>query len=342
MAEKNYYLHSGKLEFLALKWAITEHFRDYLYYAPSFAVYTDNNPLTYVTSSAKLNATGHHWAAELADFNFTVKYHPGRKNQVADTLSQMPVVEEYIGQCTAETNQETIQAIVQAVAAQAAGETVWINAVTANMDIADQEETKGATRPTISSAALYNAQRNDRNLKQVIQYLENSKETPPLRDRLGESKTTRRLMNEWRKLELGEDGILRRQASEYLQLVLPKEFHHMVYHELHQEMGHLGRERTFQLSKMRFYWPYMQRDIQHFIVNECVCLKQRRPKVFPKAPLQHLTSTAPFEVISIDFVHLEKSEGGCEYILVVVDHFTRFAQAYATRSKSAKTAATKL
>ena len=295
MAEKNYYLHSGKLEFLALKWAITEHFRDYLYYAPSFVVYTDNNPLTYVTSSAKLNATGHRWVAKLADFNFTVKYHPGRKNQVADTLSRMPVdVEEYIGQCTDETNQETIQAIVQGVAAQAAGETVWINAVTANMDIVGQEETKGATRPTISPAALYKAQRNERNLKQVIQYLENSKEKPPLRDRLGESKKTRRLMNEWRKLELGEDGILRRRAGEYLQLVLPKEFHHMVYHELHQEMGHLGWERTFQLTKTRFYWPYMQRDIQHFIVNECVCLKQRRPKVFPKAPLQHLTSTAPF------------------------------------------------
>ena len=86
----------------------------------------------------------------------------------------------------------------------------------------------------------------------------------------------------------------------------------------------------------------MQRDIQHFIVNECVFLKQRRPKVFPKAPLQHLTSTAPFELISIDFVHLVKSKGGCENILVVVDHFTRFAQAYATRNKSAKTATTKL
>ena len=40
--EKNY--HSTKLEFLALKWAITEHFKEYLLYQP-FLVKTDNNPL---------------------------------------------------------------------------------------------------------------------------------------------------------------------------------------------------------------------------------------------------------------------------------------------------------
>ena len=45
-AEKNYHLHAGKLEFLALKWAIPDKFRDYLYYAPSFTVYSDNNPPT--------------------------------------------------------------------------------------------------------------------------------------------------------------------------------------------------------------------------------------------------------------------------------------------------------
>jgi hypothetical protein len=87
-------------------------------------------------------------------------------------LSQMPVnVEEYISKCTAETNQETIEAIVQGVEAQAAGETVWIDTVTANRDIADQEEPNGATKQVISPAALCNAQRNDRHLKQVIQYL---------------------------------------------------------------------------------------------------------------------------------------------------------------------------
>lgn len=64
-AEQNYHLHSGKLEFLALKWAVCDKFRDYLFYAPHFVVYTDNNPLTYVMSTAKLNAVGHRWVGLL-------------------------------------------------------------------------------------------------------------------------------------------------------------------------------------------------------------------------------------------------------------------------------------
>jgi hypothetical protein len=73
-AEKNYHLHSGKLEFLALKWAVSDQFRDYLYYAPEFTVFTDNNPLTYVLTTVKLNATGLRWVGELSDFNFNIKY----------------------------------------------------------------------------------------------------------------------------------------------------------------------------------------------------------------------------------------------------------------------------
>ena len=54
--EKNY--HSTKLEFLALRWAITEHFKEYLLYQP-FLVRTDNNLLTYIMSTPNLDATGH-------------------------------------------------------------------------------------------------------------------------------------------------------------------------------------------------------------------------------------------------------------------------------------------
>ena len=65
--EKNYSAH--KLEFLALKWVVTERFHEYLYVG-NFEVYTDNNPLTYVLTTAKLDATGQRWIANLANYNF--------------------------------------------------------------------------------------------------------------------------------------------------------------------------------------------------------------------------------------------------------------------------------
>ena len=70
-SEKNYPAH--KLEFLALKWAVTDIFYDYLY-GYNFSVLTDNNPMTYVLTSAKLDATGHRWLAALAAFDFDIKY----------------------------------------------------------------------------------------------------------------------------------------------------------------------------------------------------------------------------------------------------------------------------
>ena len=48
-----------------------------------------NNPLTYVLRNAKLDATGHRWVAQLANYNFTVSYGPGSSNHVADALSRI-------------------------------------------------------------------------------------------------------------------------------------------------------------------------------------------------------------------------------------------------------------
>ena len=80
--------HSSKLEFLALKWAITEQFREYLQYRP-FTMLTDNNPLTYILTIPNLNALGHHWVATLAGYNMTIKYLKGSDNKVADALSRI-------------------------------------------------------------------------------------------------------------------------------------------------------------------------------------------------------------------------------------------------------------
>ena len=69
--KKNY--HSTKLEFLALKRAITEHFKEYLLYQP-FLVKTDNNPLMYIMTTPNLDATGHQWMGALVKFDFQLEY----------------------------------------------------------------------------------------------------------------------------------------------------------------------------------------------------------------------------------------------------------------------------
>ena len=65
-SEKNYDAH--KLKFLALKWSVTERFQENLYDG-EFEVYTDNNPLTYILTTVKLDATGQRWVASLANYN---------------------------------------------------------------------------------------------------------------------------------------------------------------------------------------------------------------------------------------------------------------------------------
>lgn len=111
-ADKNDLLHSGKLEFLALKWAICDKFRDYLYYAPTFTVYADNNPVTYVPSSARLNAVGHRWVGKLADFHFDNKYRPGKRNADSDILSRYPL---YLQQQMGEYTETVLPEVVLAV-----------------------------------------------------------------------------------------------------------------------------------------------------------------------------------------------------------------------------------
>ena len=80
--------HSSKLEFLALKWAMTGQFKEYLKYQP-FLVWMDNNPLTYVMTMPNLDAIGHRWVAAMAGYNFEIEYVRGLDNKVADALSQV-------------------------------------------------------------------------------------------------------------------------------------------------------------------------------------------------------------------------------------------------------------
>ena len=59
----------------------------------------------------------------------------------------------------------------------------------------------------------------------------------------------------------------------------------------------------------------------------------------PKAPLENIMATHPLELVHLNHLCLEPGKGLEENVLVVTDHFTRYAQVYVTRTQTTQTTA---
>ena len=105
----------------------------------------------------------------------------------------------------------------------------------------------------------------------------------------------------------------------------------------HDEVGHQGRVRTLSLLRERFFWPGMQVEATQHIAKCSRCLKRKStPQV---APLQPIFVSQPLELVHLDYLTLEPSKGNIENVLVITDHFTRYALAYASKTQTAQATA---
>ena len=121
------------------------------------------------------------------------------------------------------------------------------------------------------------------------------------------------------------------------QLVIPKMHRHKAILGCHDEVGHQGRVRTLSLLRERFFWPSMQVEATQHIAKCSRCLKRKStPQV---APLQPILVSQPLELVHLDYLTLEPSKGNIENVLVITDHFTRYALAYASKTQTAQATA---
>ena len=313
---------------------MTEKFADYLGHGAKSTIYTDNNPLTYVMTSAKLNATGMRWVADLSGYDFELKYRPGKLNGDADGLSRNPVsedIETLERECTEKCDRTALSSLLTDPAdyscAAVAAEVLKFPSATVTQDT------------PLSNADLQDAQMEDVDVGPVFQAMTLGAR-PDRRNWQTLSSRSKQLFRQWKRMAI-VNGVLVRKANNVNQIVLPKSLHKLVFVELHEKMGHLGLERVLDLARRRFFWPHMAADIDTYIKNKCPCVISKKPNIPEKAPLVPIHATSPFEMISIDYVKVDKCRR-FEYILVVTDHFTRFSQAYPTRNKTSRAAADKL
>ena len=126
-----------------------------------------------------------------------------------------------------------------------------------------------------------------------------------------------------------QKGILYRRASpresdkSLLQLVLPPAYREVALKGCHNEVGHLGLECMLDLMRDRFFWPHMAVQAKEHVgkCRPCLAFKARQPKV----PLKNIVATHPLELVHLDFLCLESGKGREENVLVITDHFTRYA-----------------
>ncbi len=366
-SETRYPAH--KLEFLALKWAVTTKFSDYLY-GGEFTAITDSNPLTYILTSAKLDATSYRWLSSLSTFNFKIQYRAGKRNLDADALSRRPHdrplddlvsqrecerIKQFTLHHLAESDQPTI--LPAAVKALCERHQVYQSCIDPDMSYSQptvfeslslsvlcntqefqQEDAHGLpVLPRMSEEELKEHQRADPELKEVIKHLESGKKpvgkVEPVEVALW--------LREWNRFEFKNGMLFRRRqdrGSVLYQLALPVDLRETVLTSLHNDMGHLGIERTLDLARSRFYWPRMATTVEEKIKTCERCVRRKTPPE-RAAPLVNIVTGRPLELVCMDFLSLEPDRSGTKDILVITDHFTRYAVAIPTRNQKAETVA---
>ena len=327
-AERNY--SAFKLEYLALKWAVTEKFSDYLT-NNQFTVYTDNNPLTHILSSARLDATGQRWASALGQYDFNIIYRAGLNNVDADAMSRYPF-EKVEEEDRMKIDGKTVKTICGNIQIEALIETL----PTASINIVEATESSGQPMAQTEQREIRRSQREDMILGKWVRATIDKK-MPKDYPNSREDQIMKKIFPSFKMIR----GILYREMKDreniIQQLVLPKIYHNTVLQGLHNDVGHPGRDRTLSLIRERFYWPRMNADIDKR-TSECHrCLRRKSP-TNNRAPLVNIVTTYPLELVCMDYLTLEPAKGIVN-VLVITDHFTKYALAIATKNQTAKTTA---
>ena len=103
--------------------------------------------------------------------------------------------------------------------------------------------------------------------------------------------------------------------------------------------GHLGSARTEERIRERFYWPNLRASVQMHI-QQCMPCQRKSPPKPDKAPMKTIDVGEPFTFWALDYMGpMPEITRGNKHILVVMDHFTKWCEAFPTKDQKASTVA---
>lgn len=200
--------------------------------------------------------------------------------------------------------------------------------------------------PAFSLDELRHSQELDPVIKEVLPFVDRRK-PPSRRERSGLNARTLTLLKQWDRLRV-QEGVLYRVTKDPLsrqrrsQFVLPSSLKEKALSGVHDLAGHQGQARTLHLTRQRFFWSRMESDVKEYVKCCQRCILAKTPEPSARAPLESIRTSAPMELVCIDFWSAEDSKQRSVDVLVITDHFTKLAHAFPCPNQTAKQVAKKL
>lgn len=268
------------------------------------------------------------WVMELQEFQYSVIHKPGKLHNNADALSRLAA--------HGPSNEKTLTE----------SEMATNTTSTLHYPAANISNCAITLNPTKN---LRKAQQDDPNISKLIQM--KTSRTP--KHELAAWRHDRNLAAFWHHYDklFVRDGLLYKSQKQKNcthpdpAIVVPKILETEILKGTHDSpfTGHLGVTRTLDRIRKRFFWPNMQKSVENYIRQCDICVKRKTPALTANngaAPLQSLEVSEPFTFWAVDYMGpLPETNRGNKHILVLMDHFTKWCEAFPTADQKASTVA---
>ena len=289
--EQNYPTHDMELVAVVFTLKIWRHYL----YGEQFEVFSDHKSVKYIFTQRDLNMRQRRWMEFLEDYDFTLHYHPGKANVVADALSRKS----------------------QGVLASITSREWRMLETVGQFRLQYDERAQGTLGSMMATLSL---------LSRVIESQVQDVEIVSIRGRVQSGTTDEGWV-------IHTDGSLRYRGrvvvpqSTDLREEILREFHCSLF------VVHLDGTKMYHDLRRQYYWSGMKRHVEDFVRQCLTCQQVKDEHQRPAGLLQPLEIAEwKWEHITMYFVtHLPRTSRKHDAIWVIVDRLTKSAHFLAVR-----------
>lgn len=316
-AEENY--AANEKEMLAIIWALTS-LRNFLYGSRKVKIFTDHQPLTYALSNKNNNSKMKRWKAILEEYNYELKYKPGKSNIVADALSRIPATSKINSlSVTQHSDESSSHDLIPTVEIPV---NVFRNQIILNIGDEDSYQKENPfpnysrhifTKPEFTNTdviAIFRKYLNPNTvngLKTTESIMGRIQEIYPLYFRDYKIRFTQKLVVDITNEDEQDEKIL----------------------SVHRRAHRNAQENKDQIIE-KYYFPKMSKKIK-FLIKRCVTCKENKYERHPNNQIIEATPipSYPGHTLHIDIFSTEK-----KLVLTAIDKFTKLAFCKVIKSRA--------